>query len=697
MNYDTKLPPFKWFILENFPYIEEDFDALTNWQLFCKLGKEMNKIIQKCNLTGEQVENLTNAFNELKAYVDNYFENLDVQEEINDKLDEMAESGQLTDIIAQYLQLAGVLAYDTKTAMKSATNLVEGSIAKTLGNSVYSDGKGAFYRVRQVQNTDVIDDNTIIALNDPDLVAEKIPYSSSYELQEQITENSENIENVKDMITEVNLCNNITYDLPTAYADWFTQGIAVYNNVLYVYIEKNDAGKLLAFNYTNYTFIDEYDVNLAHGGDLTIIDNIMYAVKVDGTKNLVAIDLTDYTTTDIAISVDENKLVGVSKIDSDNLFITGANDYGSNFNNVGFYIYNITSGTLQKLTTSSDISINFYAIQSINYKNGYLYYLVSNPDQIIKCKVDLVNNTVKFVGTYKLPEKDNLGLLVGEYEGLDNIPNSQNMILSTHILDDDLTGRTLKTYIINLEHNVPSFPVHYDDIRIIDSISGGDYTVYLNKYKNVNTYLELGTEDYPFKSIARAVNYCKSNKQSRVDISTTNSNFDVYKINTINNADITFNILSNNIEIDLRRILGSKIQFSDEGVSTPNSFIKLIGYIGAPDYGTIVNSNVKFFCNLHVVETTQIFKSTIEDCSKLSSTIAYGTPIFSVRRLSVFHCNTTWVDDNSNYLYFQIRDGVTLFLNNVKTNAGTWIGSHVGVYGGSTAYTIISAGQHVGS
>lgn len=158
MTYNQKIPPFKWFILENFPYIEEDFDALTNWQLFCKLGKEMNKIIEKCNLTGEQVERLTTAFNELKAYIDDYFENLDLQDEVNTKLDEMAESGELADIIAQYLQLNGIFGYDTKSDMKSAKNLVAGSICKTLGNLTYDDGQGAFYRVRNVLTTDVIED-----------------------------------------------------------------------------------------------------------------------------------------------------------------------------------------------------------------------------------------------------------------------------------------------------------------------------------------------------------------------------------------------------------------------------------------------------------------------------------------------------------------------------------------------------------
>lgn len=175
MNYNTILPPFKWFVLENFPYIEDDFDALTNWQLFCKLGKEMNKIIAKCNLTGEQVENLTNAFNSLKAYVDNYFENLDITAEVDAKLDEMAESGELAEIIAQYIELKGVLAYDTLADMKGAENIVEGSIARTLGFHSYNDKGGNYYRIRTIRNDDVVDNISIITITNSDnLVAELI-------------------------------------------------------------------------------------------------------------------------------------------------------------------------------------------------------------------------------------------------------------------------------------------------------------------------------------------------------------------------------------------------------------------------------------------------------------------------------------------------------------------------------------------
>ena len=132
-------------------------------------------VIPAVNNNADAVEELQNLYTELKSYVDNYFDDLDIQEEINNKLDDMAESGQLTDIIAQYLELAGVLAYDTINDLKNADNLTNGSIAKTLGNTTYNDGYGAFYKIRTILNTDVVDNDNIIALtNFNNLIAEKI-------------------------------------------------------------------------------------------------------------------------------------------------------------------------------------------------------------------------------------------------------------------------------------------------------------------------------------------------------------------------------------------------------------------------------------------------------------------------------------------------------------------------------------------
>ena len=97
-NYQ-KLSPFKWFVLNNFPFLDADFDAMTEWQLFQKLGSYINKVIDSQNYVGSEMEKVINAYNELYNYVDNYFKNLDLQEEVNNKLNEMAQDGTLAQII----------------------------------------------------------------------------------------------------------------------------------------------------------------------------------------------------------------------------------------------------------------------------------------------------------------------------------------------------------------------------------------------------------------------------------------------------------------------------------------------------------------------------------------------------------------------------------------------------------------------
>lgn len=65
-----------------------------------------NTIIPVVNNNGEAVAELQELYSTLKNYVENYFENLDVQDEINNKLDEMVEDGTLTDIIGDYIEVA---------------------------------------------------------------------------------------------------------------------------------------------------------------------------------------------------------------------------------------------------------------------------------------------------------------------------------------------------------------------------------------------------------------------------------------------------------------------------------------------------------------------------------------------------------------------------------------------------------------
>ena len=147
MAKNEKIPYFCRVVLQNFPFIEEDFDALTTYQLISKVVEYLNKVIKSQNTLVDNVNNLSLAFQQLHDYVESYFENLDVQEEINNKLDEMAEDGTLQEIITAYIQANVAWTFDTVDDMKNATNLVNGSFAQTLGFHEVNDGGGAIYKI----------------------------------------------------------------------------------------------------------------------------------------------------------------------------------------------------------------------------------------------------------------------------------------------------------------------------------------------------------------------------------------------------------------------------------------------------------------------------------------------------------------------------------------------------------------------
>lgn len=119
------------------------------------------------------INNNADLLAELELYVQNYFKNLDVQTEINNKLDQMATDGTLEELIAQYVNLSSVLAYNTVADMKNATNLVNGSFVKTYGLNSLNDGGGAFYKIRNITTSDIVDNIKIIAINNT-LIAELI-------------------------------------------------------------------------------------------------------------------------------------------------------------------------------------------------------------------------------------------------------------------------------------------------------------------------------------------------------------------------------------------------------------------------------------------------------------------------------------------------------------------------------------------
>ena len=76
--------------------------SLSYFEALQKLAKYIKDIlIPALNDDTAAIAELQAKYVELKNYVDTYFDDLNVQEQINNKLDAMAESGELADIINQ--------------------------------------------------------------------------------------------------------------------------------------------------------------------------------------------------------------------------------------------------------------------------------------------------------------------------------------------------------------------------------------------------------------------------------------------------------------------------------------------------------------------------------------------------------------------------------------------------------------------
>lgn len=169
------LSPFKRLVMTIGTLPTAFTESMTYYEALAYFVKYLEEtVVPAINQNAQATEELQTLFTQLKDYVDNYFEELDVQEEINNKLDEMAESGQLEELIAQYLSLSSVLAFNTVADMVAGENLVDGSFTQTYGFYSLNDGGGAKYKIRTVTNQDVEDGQQIIRMNDTSLVAELI-------------------------------------------------------------------------------------------------------------------------------------------------------------------------------------------------------------------------------------------------------------------------------------------------------------------------------------------------------------------------------------------------------------------------------------------------------------------------------------------------------------------------------------------
>ena len=171
----------------------------------------------------DTVEEYIEKFNDLHDYVEDYFDNLDVQEEINNKLDDMVEQGTLQEIITTYIQSNVAWTFDSVAELKLATNLTADSYAQTYGYYTVNDGGRALYKIRTKTEADVIDEGSLVAVYDNTLVAELI--YDDYVKPEQFGAYGDGVHDDSTAIINAIACSDVEGNLNKTY--YVTQAINV--------------------------------------------------------------------------------------------------------------------------------------------------------------------------------------------------------------------------------------------------------------------------------------------------------------------------------------------------------------------------------------------------------------------------------------------------------------------------------------
>lgn len=600
MNKIENLKPFPKFCC-SIGYIPTSYKVAMTYeeQLFWLCDFLKNVVIPTVNQNGQAVEELQNLYVELKSYVDNYFENLDIQEEINNKLDEMASSGQLADIIAQYLQLAGVLAYDTLNDMKNATNLVNGSIAKTLGNTTYNDGYGAFYKIRYILNTDVVDNDNIVALtNFNNLIAEKI-FNKNLNFLPNFyigaffkVENNKTIDNFFTSIDGINF-NKIEFPLELNARD-ISINYNKKNKTFYIVIANKSENSNFRIYYSknliNWNYKDIYggistehewapDLSIDNDGNMFVIESFYYGKDVNKYGN---------STGGFDMYISKCEFSNINNLEFSNFNKLNIESVASHRNHI--------DGSLLQLNNT------YYLICKDEYQKTIEIYSTEDFETFNLINNNITNSSLKLEGPQLIKEGNKIRFIADMFENnnyitsvcnIDDFPNFTNFELlnglnnyrhgSILYVDDNYMKNAISNNISDFTfltdiNNIKKEPniIVLSDLNSLDLI---DMPIIPN-----TLYKLMGVSDLTITSIKNIFN---QNYMNFMFLASNGIKFNILKIDDISFTNEYLIRNSYGINEQLNKIIIKDVLGLNCGIYTTEKK----GTIEIDNFATLVNNN----------------------------------------------------------------------------------------------------------
>lgn len=156
-DYKT-LQPFRYWCQKVLPSVYDD--SLSYYELLCKVIDYLNKTMEDVETLYGDVTNLHTSYEQLQNYVNVYFSSLDVQNEINNKLDEMSNSGQLSNLFDKYFKFR-VIYFNSVDDMKKSTTLYNENIVFCSGYHNANDNGGGFYQISNTLNDNVFNESCL--------------------------------------------------------------------------------------------------------------------------------------------------------------------------------------------------------------------------------------------------------------------------------------------------------------------------------------------------------------------------------------------------------------------------------------------------------------------------------------------------------------------------------------------------------